>query len=273
MSMATKTDTPSRWRTLAETDPEIAAAICARSASAEQRARADRVGELRQPGRARSGRLGADQQVRRRAIRASATTAAASSSTSSSAAPSSARRQLFGAEHANVQPHSGAQANMAVYFDAAQAGRHGARHEPRARRPPHARPSAELLRASSTRSSRTASARTTSGSTTTSSSGSPHEHKPKMIIVGASAYPRVIDFARIARGRRRDRRAGRDRHGAHRRPGRGRRASEPGAALRLRHDDDAQDAARTARRHGAVPRAVREGSRPRASSPASRADR
>src|SRR5688500_6986425 len=25
-----------------------------------------------------------------------------------------------------------------------------------------------------------------------------HEHKPKMIIVGASAYPRVIDFARIS---------------------------------------------------------------------------
>ena len=25
-------------------------------------------------------------------------------------------RELFGAEHANVQPHSGAQANMAVYF-------------------------------------------------------------------------------------------------------------------------------------------------------------
>ena len=24
-----------------------------------------------------------------------------------------------------------------------------------------------------------------------------HEHKPKMIMVGASAYPRVIDFARI----------------------------------------------------------------------------
>src|SRR5215468_9984734 len=27
-------------------------------------------------------------------------------------------RKLFGAEHANVQPHSGAQANMAVYFSA-----------------------------------------------------------------------------------------------------------------------------------------------------------
>ena len=88
------------------------------------------------------------------------------------------------------------------------------------------------------------------------------EHKPKMIVVGASAYPRVIDFARIravadARRRRRD-----GRHGAHRGPGRRRRAPEPGAALRLRHDDDAQDAARPARRAGAVPRAVREGPRP-----------
>ena len=54
-------------------------------------------------------------------------------------------KALFGAEHANVQPHSGAQANMARLPDAAEAGRHRARHEPRARRPPHARPSAELL--------------------------------------------------------------------------------------------------------------------------------
>ena len=55
-------------------------------------------------------------------------------------------KELFGAEHANVQPHSGAQANMAVYLHAAQARRHGARHEPRPRRPPHARTSAQLLR-------------------------------------------------------------------------------------------------------------------------------
>ena len=54
-------------------------------------------------------------------------------------------KELFGAEHANVQPHSGAQANMAVYLDAAEAGRHGARHEPGARRPPHPRPPAQLL--------------------------------------------------------------------------------------------------------------------------------
>ena len=74
------------------------------------------------------------------------------------------------------------------------------------------------------------------------------EHKPKMIIVGASAYPRVIDFARIRAVGRARRRAGGHRHGAHRRPRRRRRAPEPGAALRLRHDDDAQDAARAARR-------------------------
>ena len=31
-------------------------------------------------------------------------------------------RELFGAEHANVQPHSGSQANMAVYFSVCQPG-------------------------------------------------------------------------------------------------------------------------------------------------------
>ena len=33
-------------------------------------------------------------------------------------------KELFGAEHANVQPHAGAQANMAVYLAALEAGRH-----------------------------------------------------------------------------------------------------------------------------------------------------
>ena len=87
------------------------------------------------------------------------------------------------------------------------------------------------------------------------------EHKPKMIIVGASAYPRVIDFARMARGRHARRRAADGGHGAHRRARRRRRAPEPRAARRLRHHHHAQDAARPARRHGAVPRAVRQGSR------------
>ena len=99
------------------------------------------------------------------------------------------------------------------------------------------------------------------------------EHKPKMIIVGASAYPRVIDFARI--------RAAADRIGAPVFTDMAHIAGlvaagvhpEPGAALRLRHHDDAQDAARAARRPGAVPRAVREGSRPQRCSRACRAGR
>ena len=33
-------------------------------------------------------------------------------------------KELFGAEHANVQPHAGAQTNMAVYMAALQPGRH-----------------------------------------------------------------------------------------------------------------------------------------------------
>ena len=59
-------------------------------------------------------------------------------------------KELFGAEHANVQPHAGAQANNAVYIGAAGAGRHDPRPRPRPRRPPHPRDEAERLRASST---------------------------------------------------------------------------------------------------------------------------
>ena len=75
-----------------------------------------------------------------------------------------------------------------------------------------------------------------------------HEHKPKMIMVGASAYPRIIDFPRIAKVAK-----------AVGAPMvvdmahiaglvAGRPASEPGAARGLRHVDDAQDAARATRR-------------------------
>lgn len=103
---------------------------------------------------------------------------------------------LFGAEHANVQPHSGAQANLAVYFALLQPGdtilgmnlAHGGH--------------------------------LTHGSPV-NMSGSYYnvipygidddthridydklmtlamEHKPKMIVAGASAYPRVIDFKKF----------------------------------------------------------------------------
>ena len=55
-------------------------------------------------------------------------------------------KELFGAEHANVQPHAGAQANMAAYFALLAARRHDPVAPPRPRRPPHARAQGQLLR-------------------------------------------------------------------------------------------------------------------------------
>ena len=55
-------------------------------------------------------------------------------------------KQLFGADYANVQPHSGSQANAAVYLALLQAGRHHPRHEPGPRRPPHPRRQGQFLR-------------------------------------------------------------------------------------------------------------------------------
>ena len=55
-------------------------------------------------------------------------------------------KALFGAEHANVQPHAGANANMAVYLALLAAGRHRARAAPRPGRPPHPRLAGERQR-------------------------------------------------------------------------------------------------------------------------------
>src|SRR5687767_7446994 len=111
-------------------------------------------------------------------------------------------KTLFGAEHANVQPHSGAQANMAVYLTLLKPGdtvlgmnlAHGGHLT-------HGHPlnfSGKLftivpygVRADDERLDYDELARQAD------------EHKPKMIMVGASAYPRVIDFARIAEVARR----------------------------------------------------------------------
>ena len=62
-------------------------------------------------------------------------------------------KKLFGAEHANVQPHSGAPGQHGRLLLRPEARRHGAGHGPGAWRPPDPRPPAELLRARSTRSS------------------------------------------------------------------------------------------------------------------------
>jgi glycine hydroxymethyltransferase len=107
-------------------------------------------------------------------------------------------KALFGAEHANVQPHSGTQANIAVYMSVLQPGdtvlgmnlAHGGHLT-------HGHPlnfsgitykfvpygvSKETETIDYDELDRLA-----------------HEHKPKMIVAGASAYSRVIDFERMAR--------------------------------------------------------------------------
>ena len=103
-------------------------------------------------------------------------------------------KELFGAEHANVQPHSGSQANMAVYFTVLQPGdtvlgmnlAHGGHLT-------HGSPvnfSGKLFNIVPYGVSR---------ETQTIDFAEVErlaiEHKPKLIVVGASAYPRVLDFA------------------------------------------------------------------------------
>ena len=94
----------------------------ARDRAAGVQPRADRVGELRQRGGARGAGLGAHEQVRRGLSRQALLRRLRVTSTRSRRSPSSARSTLFGAEDANVQPHSGSQANMAVYFSQLKPG-------------------------------------------------------------------------------------------------------------------------------------------------------
>lgn len=105
-------------------------------------------------------------------------------------------KELFGAEHANVQPHSGAQANMAVYFTILKPGdtvlgmnlSHGG----------------HLTHGSPVNFSGTLYNFVEYGVDQESHRinyedvrAKALEHKPKLIVAGASAYPRVIDFAKF----------------------------------------------------------------------------
>ena len=105
--------------------------------------------------------------------------------------------KLFGAEHANVQPHSGAQANMAVYFACLEPGdtilAMNLAHGGHLTHGMHLNFSGKLykvfhygVRKDDERidfDQVAALAR---------------EHKPKLVVAGASAYSRTIDFSRFA---------------------------------------------------------------------------
>jgi len=105
-------------------------------------------------------------------------------------------KALFGAEHANVQAHSGTQANIAVYMTALQPGdtvlgmalAHGGHLT-------HGHPlnfsgkMYKFIEYGVTRDTETIDYDQLDRLA--------HEHKPKMVVVGASAYSRIIDFARM----------------------------------------------------------------------------
>ena len=191
-----RTETPNViWRTLAETDPEIADAIrnelhrqndgleLIASENFVSRAVLEAAGSVLTnkyaegyPGKRYYGGCEFVDVVERAAIARAKT--------------------LFGADHVNVQPHSGAQANMAVYMALLKPGdtvlgmnlAHGGHLT-------HGHPlnfSGQLytivpygVRKDDERIDYDELDRLAT------------ERRPKMIIVGASAYPRVIDFARI----------------------------------------------------------------------------
>ncbi len=86
---------------------------------------------------------------------------------------------------------------VCIYVRAA-AGRCSARNESGARRPPHARTSARIFRGRMYKFVAYGVKRDTETIDYDEVARLAEEHKPKMIVAGASAYSRVIDFARFA---------------------------------------------------------------------------
>ena len=105
-------------------------------------------------------------------------------------------KKLFGAKFANVQPHSGAQANTAVYFALLQPGdtvlgmslAHGGHLT-------HGSPVNISGKYFNFVSYGLGDDETIDYDKVATLA---KEHKPKMIVAGASAYPRIIDFPKLA---------------------------------------------------------------------------
>jgi glycine hydroxymethyltransferase len=193
--MPTSTLADSRWRTLAETDPEIAQAIKdevqRQNSGLELIASENFVSQavLQAAGSVMTNKYAEGYPGKRYYGGCEFVDVAESLAIARA-------KELFGAEHANVQPHSGAQANMAVYFTLLKPGdtvlgmnlAHGGHLT-------HGHPlnfSGKLytivpygVRAEDERIDYDEFERLA------------HDHKPKMIMVGASAYPRTFDFERI----------------------------------------------------------------------------
>ena len=106
-------------------------------------------------------------------------------------------KQLFGAEHANVQPHSGSGANMAVYFAMLKPGdklltmdlSHGG-HLTHGNKANFSGKFFEIVHYGVRKDSELIDYDQLAQMA--------REHRPKMITVGASAYSRVIDFKRMS---------------------------------------------------------------------------
>lgn len=105
-------------------------------------------------------------------------------------------REIFGAEHANVQPHSGAQANMAAYFALLEPGDrvmgmqldHGG-HLTHGASVNFSGKLYDFLPYGVDRETETIDYDEVERLA--------QEHRPKLIVAGCSAYPRILDFARF----------------------------------------------------------------------------